>query len=139
MSGVLTFPNPVGLYVETVSSAGTAAGTTITWTDFVTISLSPGDWDVTGTVLLDGNGAAVTNTAAMAVSLFSGATTTDHVLGNNYLTFAIAVALGVSRSATVSNYRLVVTAQTTVYLKSFVNYSLGTPLLYGRLSARRVA
>lgn len=129
----------VGEYVESVVSTPTNMGTSATWTNMTSISLSAGDWDVVGNHYIFNNGATTTGatTNLLAISVNSGATTTDHVIGSNVVGLFITSATS-ERSAVIPHYRLSLSATTTVYLKSNFSYSAGTPQYQCRLSARRV-
>lgn len=127
----------VGEYIESVISSA-SIGTSGTWTDMGSISLTAGDWDVSGILNVDSNGATLgTPRATMAISVNSGATTTDHVLGSNALTVAIASTPNLT-GAVLAPYRLKVSATTTVYLKLLATYTVATPTRVGRISARRM-
>ena len=107
--------------------------------DFTSISLTAGDWDVTGQLKIAGNGATWT-AYAMAVSINSGNTATDHVTGDNAWTQTTAAASYNNETfgLTIAQYRLSLSGTTTVYLKGRVTFSAGTPqLIAGRISARR--
>lgn len=106
------------------------------WGNLTSLSLTAGDWDVTGLSVFDANGATVT-AVVLAVSVNSGSTTTDHQVGDNQITTFPATSTYDS-TAIVPHYRLSLSGTTTVYLKSFVNYSAATPRYRCRLSARRV-
>lgn len=130
----------IGEYIESiVSSATNVPAATGVWGNMTSISLTAGDWDVTGTCQAYGNGATVVNPSLVAVSIFSGATTTDHVVGSNVLQLAPPGATaGAERSVTVPSYRISLSGTTTVYFKENWTYSVATPQYQCRLSARRV-
>lgn len=113
-----------------------SAATTNQFGDITSISLTAGDWDVTGIAAFALNGATATE-AVGAVSVNTANTTTDHVPADNQVGCVAPTATLVS-SATISAYRLSLSATTTVYLKGRMTYSAGTPQIYGRISARRV-
>jgi len=125
-----------GDYGEFISS--TVANVVLSGGVFVniaSISLSAGDWNVTGQAIdvYNGNSAS---TWSMAVSVNSGNTTSDHVLGDNVLT-GLPASSSTNSSLTVANYRLSLSGTTTVYLKiseTGATLNNGT----GRISARRV-
>lgn len=128
----------VGEYVESVV-ASQNAGTTATWTNLTSISLTAGDYSVDGIISHDPNGAAMTNvTQQMAVSINSGITTTDHVVGSNVTAGTLSSTTGVVRSCVVPSYRISISGTTTVYLKTNLTFTTATPLLWGRLSAIRI-
>jgi len=127
----------IGQYVSSTIGSS-SVGTNSTYTNVTSISLTAGDWDVTGLVQYYGNGATWTE-ADTVISLYSGNTTTDHTPGVNLFyatrTFGTNEYFGVS----IPVYRISLSNTSTVYLKSYVAYSAGTPQYGGaRLSARRV-
>lgn len=126
----------IGQYLSSYVSAQ-AVGTSATWTNLTTISCTAGDWDVSANWVMDGNGGTST-LQEMAVSLFSGGTTTDHQIGDNYVMPTGSNTAGVYRPGVIPAWRVSVSGTTTVYLKNKITYSVAGQLLYGRLSARRV-
>lgn len=128
----------VGEYIESVISVAVNAGTTATWTNLTSISLTAGDWQVTGVTAYDANGATITpgtGNNEMAVSVNSGTTTTDQIVGSNQLPLNTALN---DRGQSIPSYRLSLAATTTVYLKMKMTYTVATPQQTGRLSAWRM-
>jgi hypothetical protein len=126
----------VGEYVSASDSAGTNFPASTVFGDLLSISLTAGDWDVTGIVEAELNGATLTNWL-MGIGLVAGNNQTGLNNGDNRVEGFNPTAS--SRSTyTCPGWRLSINATTTVYLKYFANYSAGTPKAYGRLSARRV-
>lgn len=132
-----------GYIGEVISSAAVAnsnsAATTV-WDDLTSISLTAGDWNVTGMAEWDTNGATITQFQA-GISTTSGNDTTGLNIGDNY----IYIEQGSSSTAiksfplVIANYRISLTGTTTVYLKRQAIFSAGTPRTRGyRISARRV-
>lgn len=99
------------------------------------IQLTPGDWEVTGIVSLNMNGATLTSTTA-AISVNSGNITSDHVVGDNQIDGFLATAL-FSGNIVIPMYRVQVVSSQTVYLKVKSTYAIATPTVNCRLSARR--
>ena len=128
----------VGEYKEIIQSQLLNATTTTEYLDVATLSLTAGDWDVTGITLFFDNGATITR-RLMAISLYSGNTTTDHVLGSTVTEAPAPSSPAASDSAaTIANLRISLSGTTTVYLKQAVTYSAGTAQLQnGKLTARR--
>ncbi len=127
----------VGEEIRSASAATVVISTTNTWQDITSISLTAGDWDVTGLLRFTDPGATITAQAQGVISLNSGNTTTDHVLGDNQLTQRIPTSTEGS-SITISEYRISLSSTTTVYLKALISFSAGNPQIDGhRLSARR--
>jgi hypothetical protein len=130
----------VGEEIRSQSTSAANITTTTTYQNFTSISLTAGDWDVTGQVKVSGNGATWTG-YAMAVSINTGNTTTDHVTGDNVWTESTGGSYQTNETfgMTIATYRLSLSATTTVYLKGRATFSAGTPqILAGRISARRM-
>ncbi len=132
---------PAGAVGEYVSSYVTnvSAGTSGQFFNVTTISLTAGDWDVSGCLSLTQNGATIADSLwSIYLSLYSGNTTTDQQTGDNYINQYWTSTFGNQVSAVCPAWRVSLSTTQNVYLKSGLNYSLGTPKLEGRLSARRV-
>lgn len=129
----------VGEYVESVQSTNTNTAADGVFDDLVSISLTAGDWDVTGTLRFINNGATWTS-ANIGVSSAAGNDTTGLVSGSNNFAgqWASSSTTPILHSLYVPTYRVSLTATTTYYLKRMANFSAGTPQTRGRLSARRV-
>lgn len=127
----------IGEIIE--SSPGSAAlGTSATWTNYTSIPLTAGDWDISGIIHYDPLTASTTSTTCqMAISVNSGTTTTDHVAGSNWIYFATTGAAGLPRNGTIAAYRLSLSGSSVVYLKTNATYTIATPKIMGRISARR--
>jgi hypothetical protein len=132
IQGVATNSNAaagiVGEYVRNYAAAVTAAATN-TFKNITSISLTAGDWDVTGLAYMTNSGTR----NGLAVSQYPNNTTTDHVEGDNLL-----YAGGGDAGLTVAAYRLSLAGSATVYLKGLMTYSTGGTSMSGRISARRV-
>lgn len=129
----------VGFYSESINTATTNSTGTTQWTDCTSLSLTAGDWDVTGTFFVEANG-ATWSVASVGISTTSGNSATGLTLGSNRLeadhgnTSTVITALSFS----IPTYRISLSATTTVYHKFNCTFSAGTPRCRGRLSARRV-
>jgi len=124
----------VGEYILSTSQADVAL-TTGTWVNLTSISLSPGDWDVSAAIVFRVGSASGWLEADTAVSVNSGNTTTDHYVGYNELRgFAPTTA---NSSVCIPLYRLSLGSTTTVYIKGnqITPGSTGT----GRMSAGFIA
>lgn len=129
----------VGEAVRSYLASGSAVNSTgsTNWDNLTSISLTAGDWDITGQGVFSLGTATGLTRQIVAVSTNSGGTTTDHVHGDNEndAFLATSSATGI---AVVAAYRLSINSTTTVYLKARHSFSGGTPSAYGRISARRV-
>lgn len=120
-------------------ASGTSAGSSGQWWNVTSISLTAGDWLVTGTPSINANGATVTaNTSAGAVSINSGNTTTDHVASSNVFDMQVTPGAAADAPTWIPSYRLSLNATTTVYLKALASFSVATPQGYGRITAVRI-
>ena len=104
--------------------------------DVTSISLTAGDWDVSGVVGFVNNSATTSYTLA-GISTTSGNSGTGLVGGDNSLEGPPSNN-AYNAGITIPAWRLKLTATTTVYLKTNVGFSAGTPKAFGRISARRV-
>lgn len=126
-----------GFVGEYISSApvSQSVGTSGQFSNVATITLTPGDWDVRGSINVVNNGASVTALQG-AISINTGNTTTDHTAGINQLdSFLPTVAL--NGMIAFPPYRILVNSSTPVYLKVKPTYTVATPTCTCQLSARR--
>lgn len=105
--------------------------------DLTSISLTAGDWDVTGEMTVHMNSATMSNGGLVGISTTSGNSGTGLSQGDTRQDPATPSAT-YDTSATLAAVRMSFAATTTVYLKFLATYSAGTPQAYGRLSARRM-
>lgn len=130
----------VGEYIESLV-AGTNAGATDQFYDITSISLTAGDWDVTGVAQFSRNGATYTDLdLRLGISTTSGNSGTGLTNGQNAIRWRPTLDTGWSVLCFATpSYRLSLSSTTTVYLKGYPgSYSAATPLNNARLSARRV-
>jgi hypothetical protein len=129
----------VGEYIESKSSAANSFPATGTLGDATSISLTAGDWDVTMMTAAIPGPATTFTYHNCGISTTSGNSGTGLNQGENWSgTLANAVTNSSMIGATVSNYRMSLSATTTVYGKVQAGFT-GTAPTYGyRLSARRV-
>lgn len=131
----------IGEYIESTVS-NTSTGSTGQYYDITSISLTKGDWDISGMSQFSRNGATFTLVdLVLAITTTSGNNSTGVIPGVNTSEFnpgATMLSFGFV-SVSVPVYRMSLSSTTTVYLKGFVDaYSAGTPKQYARISARRV-
>lgn len=128
----------IGEYQSTNQTSFVSAGSSNTWFNITSMSLSAGDWDVTGVVMAQNNGATTTaNTTEIAISVNSGNTTSDHVIDLNWVPMVTPQTSPNQPIGTIPVYRLKLSGTTTVYLKAIATYTGGPYQARGRLSARR--
>lgn len=126
----------VGQVVSAVSGAQNMPAST-QFGDLLSIALSSGDWIVGANVLYAG--LAVTATEAkIGISITSGNSGTGLVDGDNTLYFLTATSLPETEAMTITNYRISLAANTTVYLKMLGVYTVGTPQMAGRITGVRI-
>lgn len=127
--------------ILTSSVSNVTVGTSAQYYDVTSISLTAGDWDLSGVVVYGANSATFTSTdLELGISSTSGNASTGLTQGSNYIIAAGAVPTSFSNmSLTIPAFRVSVATTTTYYLKGFVSvYTAGSPKHWGRLSARRV-
>ncbi|QOG23164.1 hypothetical protein [Bradyrhizobium sp. SEMIA] len=128
----------IGEYVESVTTIGSAVSmTTGTQRNITSITLSPGDWDVTAMAF---HAPAATTTVTRYAA---GLNVTSGVIGGNvgsYSDFyqaALASGGGTFNNVVLPN-RFNITATTTIYLVGLVNFAVSTLSSYGIVRARRM-
>lgn len=128
----------IGEYLESVVLyASRVNGVNAQYVDVTSIQLTPGDWDVTamGTIISAGSGQT---DAQIAITTTSGNSGTGIAADNSAeIIFPSTIAL-TSHFLSVPNYRKSVSTTTTVYFKYYALFTVNTPQIFGRLSARRV-
>ncbi len=129
----------VGEWVEANTISGGSIGLSGVYTNITSISLTPGDWDVSATAGISPGTAGTITEMQMAISKNSGNTTTDQVVGNNQLAMTKAVPNVSDGAGSIPTYRVSLATTTTYYVKMEVQYTgLSGNFIYGRISARRV-
>jgi hypothetical protein len=127
----------VGEYISSVVTAGSAvSGSNGVFVNVTSISLTAGDWDVTGIIGFTLNGATMT-VALGALSINTGNSTGDQVQGDNQTSSPLPTS-NFNTSCALPAWRKSINGTTTIYMKAECDFSAGTPKVFGRLSARRV-
>lgn len=126
----------VGEYVSAVVN-GVTFPTTVTWGDATSISLTAGDWDVTVSCNAYANGATVLSASAGA-SATSGNVIPGTPEGDKYSISGMPFSDTQEPLIVCPNIRFSLSTTTIVYLKYESSYTVATPRLYGRISARRM-
>lgn len=136
--GTNTNDSPLAGFVgEIISSSVTSfvnAAATGTFGNITSISLTAGDWVITGQIQTALSGATMTRSQG-AISVNSGNTTTDQVNGINNLDISVPTAT--SNVGGNITYRLKLASTTTIFLKASATYSSGTPKYLGSIFAAR--
>lgn len=126
----------LGEMISSAVSVATNVATTATFQNITTLSLSAGDWDVSGNVEFLLNGATCLSVRA-ALSLYANNTTTDHVDGSNVIG-ALPPSSDSRSSISIPRFRVSAAGATTLYFKALATFSAGNPQYVGYVSARRV-
>lgn len=127
----------IGEYIESVVASGSAVSlTTGTAKTVTSISLTPGDWDVSGVVsLLPAASTSVTRRSA-SISL-----TADTLGANGAQTIqpvAAVVTGATSFSLPTPTVRVSIAVTTIVYLIGFADFTVSTMAAFGAIRARRM-
>jgi hypothetical protein len=139
VSGTTTNDNAasgyIGEYVQSLVPVGSVVSlSTGTAANVTSISLTAGDWDVSGTVSLSYGSATVTQASA-GTTATSATIPTDGSEG--YSGLKLTVLSGID-SITVARKRISVASTTTIYLVASATFSAGTTGAFGTINARRV-
>jgi len=127
----------IGQYIESLAGP-TNFTTSGHWADLTSISLTAGDWDVTGIFFFNNQGTTTTE-IDYGISTTTGDSSTGLTIGSNYQLACLPVGTAVQRtSGTIAAYRISISSTTIMYAKYFATYSGTTPTATCRLSARRV-
>ena len=121
-------------YREVVQSTAVGSGFTLSqFGDITSLLLSIGDWVVRGIInIVD---LASLTAAQGALSINSGNTVTDHVVGDNQMDIPL-VAVANEGSVSLFN-RFSLSAETTIYLKAKLVGAVGN-VVTGKIEARQM-
>lgn len=126
----------IGEYATSSVAARGSSGTTGQYSDMVALTLTPGDWDITGMAAGILNGATITAWET-AITSTSGNSNTGFVNGDNYCSAAPPTA-GYNATQCIANWRRNITTTTTYYYKSGFTFAAGQGQYQARISARRI-
>lgn len=126
----------VGEYLSSTTVAASLFPGTGNFGDLVSMTLTAGDWDVSGILSSQANGATVT-TMSVGISSTTGNSSAGLNEGDS-LVKALGPTAATDTNAVVPSYRVNVSASTIYYLKISGGFSIATPKAVGRLSARRI-
>lgn len=122
----------VGEYLTSTASSVTVS-TTNTATNIVSLTLSAGDWDVTGNLQFVNSSASIT-TARCGIS-----STTASLAGFPYeAVYNTTFTASATNALPVPTRRISVSASTTVYLVGYFTFSSGSATAAGFIRARRI-
>lgn len=122
----------VGEYVTATGSG--VSMTTGTATNITSISLSAGDWDVSGLINYQPTGGATPSQLQASVSTSSAAIAGDPDRGISTLSFPA----NNGQTLWAPTQRIGISSTTTVYLVGIIAFTSGTTTASGRIRARRV-
>lgn len=123
----------VGEYTSATGSVTSAASNN--YGDVASVSLTAGDWDVTGIVGFTGGSVPVYG--GCGISTTTGNSATGLSAGDTLVYCGVWVPGTSDNSATCPAVRMSLSGTTTVYLKYRSGFTT-TPTIYGRISARRI-
>jgi hypothetical protein len=127
----------VGEYVSaTVGSGSPVAATTAVAVNVTSISLTAGDWDVSGLVGVVPAGSTVVQSVQGGISTTS-ATQPSLALGGGFLMPGLAQA-GTGVAGAIAPFRESLSGTTTVYLVCTTGFTVSTNGCYGTIRARRI-
>lgn len=126
----------VGQFVTSFVAEGSAVSmSTGVNTNITSISLTAGDWDVSGMLLYVGTASGISGYTICATSTTGGVGT----LGQNKNSLAFAGSIASAESGiTLPPIRVSLASTTTYYLVGSIGFSGGTATTFGSISARRV-
>ena len=129
----------IGQFVEATTTGNLNAAASAVADDLLSISLTAGDWDVTGLVLWQANGSTYSQFRA-GISIYSGSNETGLDSGVTLNFYSVpSTSNSLSITLPMPMVRMSLASTTTVYLKRYAVYSSGTPRTQGgRISARRM-
>ncbi len=119
--------------------SGAAVPTSNQYGDPASLTLTPGDWEISAAIYYVASGATWSQ-FEIGISTTSGNSSTGLILGDNDFAaiWASSALTPLSGSLAIPGYRLGLTTTTTVYLKEKLIYSGSTPVASGRITARRI-
>lgn len=127
----------VGEYMVSSQPVPQNAYTSNTYGDAGSITLSPGDWDITLILNAIRSGATWTRNKT-GIGTVSGNDSTGIIPGDNETDVDFGVAVPEGITSNIPCWRASIATQTTYYGKIRTSYTAGTPVYVYRLSARRI-
>ncbi len=130
----------IGEEINSIVSTYTNYSTTATYQNIASITLTPGDWDLSAFFTYSSNSATI---VAAANAIFVISTTTASAAGAteglNTSYVAQSALLGTSLfSNSIPPYRVSIAAPTIYYLNTQATFTLGNPQFVGGIRARRI-
>lgn len=129
----------VGEYIEATRALGAALALTTTVPLNVTsISLTAGDWDVSGVVCFTGNVATTVSVLIGSVSSVSATLPTYGTIGRTDWPPQVAGAISSGIDVQTGLTRFSLAATTTIYLVGRADFAVNSASAFGHIRARRV-
>lgn len=129
----------VGEYISSTVLVGSAVSlTTGTAANVTSISLTAGDWDVSGTVAFNPAGTTTTTAQGGAISTTSATIPVSPYAGGGFFVAPVSTAGLATNAYATGTTRLSLSATTTVYLVAYAQFATSTETAYGFIGARRV-
>ena len=131
--------NPNADYQEVIDSTNIAypVGNN-TYTDLVSLTLPPGEWEMTGVQSITHAGSGSNTWFGVGISTTSGNSFPDIVEGYNSTYAFLPSNSGFPASATIPKYTVNITTATTYYLKGNVGITTNVNVFGRSLTARRI-
>ncbi len=121
---------------SSVASGSAVTLTTGTTKTITSITLTPGQWDISAVLQFTGS---LTGTASQLHIATTTDSTTGAVLGDSWITTPTVATVGSHLGLSVPSTPISLTSSTTYYLTATCTFSAGTCTAYGRISATRRA
>lgn len=141
LPGTTTNDNAASGNIGEIISSNIASGAAVsvsnnTAKDITSISLTAGDWDVWGNIAIQ---AASTTTVTAIIGWMSGVSATNPGAPNNGAFAQLVLPFTASQLQVISagSFRVSVNTTTSVFLSTFVSFSISTCTAYGYIAARR--
>ena len=126
----------IGEYISsTVASTGVSLTTTV-FANITSISLTAGDWDVSGVVAINNPGTTTFSYINYGTSTTSATAGTLGQMGG--LTTPSTIAATIDFTTPIPETRLSLASTTTVYLVTRASFAVSTASAYGVIRARRI-
>lgn len=124
-----------GEFISSTTAAEIPSTGSNQYFNVVSLTLTPGDWDISCMEVFNPNGATLTDAIIFCGSTASGDNTTGVVAGENFAhtTFSSTQEF----QGAIPRYRMKVTENTQIWMKARMTHTVATPRARGTMSARR--
>lgn len=106
--------------------------------NIISISLTAGDWDVTGNVVFEASGSAAPTLVEAWTSTTSASAPGQVANSGGFTRLEAAFAANSRQVLSAGSQRFSLGSTTTIYLSALANFSVGSVSGYGYIKARRV-